>query len=295
MSLKYVKLKNRGIISIGGPDASSFLQGLISNDISKVNDSTTIYAALLTPQGKFLHDFMISRWKTNYLIDCESARIKDLGGRLAAYKLRADIELLDSTEDWEVLAIIGNESKNLFRLGVKPGITRKVGEEGLVYRDPRPPMAGFRALLLRTQSMKFMENSNIVLGSMVDYEKARILACIPDGSRDMEVGKAILIDYGFEKLNGVDFTKGCYIGQELTARTKYRGLARRRLVRVGVLEGELPVVNTPIRIDDKEVGTLYTSIHNQGLALIRLDRISDLNGDEVGVVTAGDAVIHLEQ
>ncbi len=295
MSPKYIKLDNRGIISIGGPDASNFLQGLISNDINKVNGATSIYAAMLTPQGKYLHDFMISHWNNCYLIDCERERINDLGRRLANYKLRADVELFDSTEDWEVLAIIRDEGVDLFGLGSQSGSTKKLGEKGLIYRDPRPPMVGFRALLPRLQGAQMMETSNITLGSMVDYEQARISACIPDGSRDMEVGKALLVDYGFEDLNGIDFTKGCYIGQELTARTKYRGLARRRLVRVGVLNGELPVENTPVKIGDREVGTLYTSIKNQGLALIRLDRVSDLDGAEVNTVTVGNAVIHLEQ
>lgn len=292
----YIKLKDRGIISIDGPDAPSFLQSLISNDINKVNDLNTIYAALLTPQGKFLHDFMISRLNTCYLIDCERERIKDLGGRLANYKLRADVKILDSTEDWEVLGIIGSEIEKIFGMGSDPGITTQLGEDGLIYRDPRPPMEGFRALLRKVQGSNqlIMEANNIVHGSMVDYEEARILACIPDGSRDMEVGKATLVDYGFEHLNGVDFTKGCYIGQELTARTKYRGLSRRRLVRVKVMEGKLPPIKTPIMIGNKEVGTLYSSIKNQGLALIRLDRISDLNENSRDPVTAEDAIIHLE-
>ncbi len=295
MAPKYIKLENRGIISVGGSDASSFLQGLISNDINKVDEANTIYAAMLTPQGKFLHDFMVSCWKTYYLIDCESLRIKDLGGRLANYKLRADVEILDSTEDWEVIAIIGDETEHLFSVGSESGMTSKLGKEGLVYRDPRPVMPGFRALLPRLQGTQIMEDNNIAPGDIVDYEQARILACIPDGSRDMEVGKAILVDYGFEDLNGVDFKKGCYIGQELTARTKYRGLARRRLVRVGVLDGKLPIANTPVKIGDKEVGTLYTSINNEGLALIRLDKISDLDNDGGSSVTAGNAVIYLHQ
>ena len=281
-----VILEERGVVSVDGPEASPFLQGLISNDIERVTDARGIYAALLTPQGKFLHDFFVLRRGDGYLLDCEGPRTGDLGRRLMAYRLRADVALADATEDFRVVALLGGEGNDAFGLPPRAGSAAPC-EGGWVMRDPRNVALGFRAVLPRGADLAFLEQAGFTPGSLADYERHRIAHGAPDGSRDMEVGRATLMECGFEALNGVDFEKGCYVGQELTARTKHRGLVRRRLA-VVALDGPLPPAGTPIVAGEREVGEIRSGLDCAALAVLRLERIAAAT--EAGTpLTAGEA------
>ena len=272
-TLYYVLLEDRGVVSVGGPEAGPFLQGLISNDIERVTAARGIYAALLTPQGKFLHDFFVLRRGGGYLLDCEGPRTGDLGRRLMAYRLRADVALADATEDYRVIALFGGEDGDS-AFDVPPGEGSAAPlEGGTVMRDPRGAALGLRAVLPCDADLAFLEQAGFVRGSLADYERHRIAHGAPDGSRDMEVGRATLMECGFEALNGVDFEKGCYVGQELTARTKHRGLVRRRLARVS-LDGPLPPAGTPIVAGEREVGEIRSGLDGAALAVLRLERIA---------------------
>lgn len=283
----YVPLDDRGIVSVDGPEAGPFLQGLISNDIERVSDARGVYAALLTPQGKFLHDFFVLRQGDGYLLDCEGPRVGDLGGRLVAYRLRADVALADATEDFRVVALFGGEGiDGEFDLPPGDGAAARC-EGGTLMRDPRSAALGLRAILPRGADLAFLEQAGFARGHAADYERHRIVHGAPDGSRDMEVGRATLMECGFEALNGVDFEKGCYVGQELTARTKHRGLVRRRLAPV-TLEGPLPPSGTPIMAGEREVGEIRSGLDDAALAVLRLERIAAAT--EAGVpLTAGDS------
>ena len=291
--LNYIELESRGVLAVTGGDRLEFLQNLVSNDVNQVTQSRTVYAALLTPQGKFLHDFLIARWKDSFLIDCEGDRLIDLAQRLSAYRLRADIELLDATEDWRVTALLGEGAGTAFGLADEPGATASLDGDGLIFYDPRPAMPGLRAFLPRSQGFTAMTALGIAPGRIEDYQRSRIAAGVPDGSHDMTVGKSTLMEFGFEALNGLDFTKGCYVGQELTARTKYRGLVRRRLVRVAI-DGELPPPGTPVMANGKEAGEIRSGFEGYALALLRLDRIPDANIEGVPLM-AGEAVLSLSE
>ena len=282
----HVVLEDRGVVSVDGPEAGPFLQGLISNDIERVTGARGIYAALLTPQGKFLHDFFVLRRGDGYLLDCEGPRTGDLGRRLLAYRLRADVALADATEDFRVVALFGGEEGDgAFDLPPGEGSVAPV-EGGWAMRDPRGAGLGLRALLPRGADLAFLERAGFAPGSLADYERHRIALGAPDGSRDMEVGRATLMECGFEALNGVDFEKGCYVGQELTARTKHRGLVRRRLARVS-LEGPLPPAGTPIVAGEREVGEIRSGLDETALAVLRLERIA--TAAEAGTpLTAGE-------
>ena len=284
----YVPLDDRGVVSVDGPEAGPFLQGLISNDIERVTEARGIYAALLTPQGKFLHDFFVLRRGDGYLLDCEGPRIGDLGGRLVAYRLRADIELADATEDFRVVALFGGESVGGDGFDLAPGEGSAAPcEGGTVMCDPRDAALGLRAVLPSDADLAFLERAGFSKGHVADYERHRIARGAPDGSRDMEVGRATLMECGFEALNGVDFEKGCYVGQELTARTKHRGLVRRRLAPVA-LEGPLPPAGTPIMAGEREVGEIRSGLDDAALAVLRLERIAA--AAEAGEpLTAGEA------
>ena len=271
----YVVLEERGVVSVDGPEAGAFLQGLVSNDVERVSEAQAVYAALLTPQGKFLHDFFMLRQGAGYLLDCEGPRVGDLGRRLMAYRLRADVALADATEDFHVVALFGAEAETTaaaFALPPGPGAAAPC-EGGTIMRDPRAAGLGLRAVLPRERDPALFERAGFARGSAADYERHRLAQGAPDGSRDMEVGRATLLECGFEALNGVDFEKGCYVGQELTARTKHRGLVRRRLARVA-LDGPLPPAGTPIVAGAREVGEIRSGLDDTALAVLRLERVA---------------------
>ena len=274
----HVILEERGVVSVDGPEAGPFLQGLISNDVERASGARGIYAALLTPQGKFLHDFFVLRRGAGYLLDCEGPRVGDFGRRLMAYRLRADVALADATEDYRVVALFGGDGGG--GGAVEAAFALPPGEGGAaacaggtIMRDPRGAALGLRAVLPRDGDLSFLERAGFARGGIADYERHRIALGAPDGSRDMDVGRATLMECGFDALNGVDFAKGCYVGQELTARTRHRGLVRRRLARVA-LEGPLPPAGTPIMAGEREVGEIRSGLDAAALAVLRLERVA---------------------
>jgi folate-binding protein YgfZ len=284
---RYVALPERGLITVGGAEARPFLQGLISNDIEKARPDRAIYAALLTAQGKFLHDFLIAVLGEDLVLDCERPRLGDLGRRLAGYRLRAKVSLADASDDYVVAALLGPEATTRLGLPEQPGAAMPLGG-GIAFRDPRHGGLGARAILPVAAGFAPLETAGFSAVPFDAYERLRLALGVPDGSRDMAVEKATLIESNFEALNGVDFSKGCYVGQELTARTKYRGLVKRRLMRVRI-EGALPPAGTPLTLDGKEAGEMRSGLGADGLALLRLDRLEQSRGP----LEAGGAKIHV--
>ena len=172
----HVPLEDRGVVSVDGPEAGPFLQGLISNDIERVTDAHGIYAALLTPQGKFLHDFFVLRRGAGYLLDCEGPRTGDLGRRLMAYRLRADVALADATEDYRVIALFGGDGggdESAFDLPAGDGGAAPCAG-GTLLRDPRGQGLGLRAVLPVGADLAFLERAGFARGSRADYERHRI-------------------------------------------------------------------------------------------------------------------------
>ena len=269
----YTVLEARGVLALEGEDARTFLQGLVSNDVTKVNPSRAIYAALLSPQGKFLHDFFIAEHANQLLLDCEKARLPDLKRRLGLYKLRAKVILDDRSETLVVAALFGEDALGALDLKNEPGAARAFAD-GVAFVDPRLAAAGARAIAPRNGLPSAATEAGFAATNMSAYDKARIALGLPDGSRDLEIEKAILLENGFEELNGVDWNKGCYMGQELTARTKYRGLVRKRLMPVKI-EGSAPTPGTPVMAGEHEAGEMRSASDGLGLALLRLDRIED--------------------
>lgn len=272
----FVPLPARGLIEVSGADARSFLQGLISNDIEKATSGRAIYAALLSPQGKFLHDFIVAVHNDALLLDCERARLPDLGQRLAGYRLRAQVALADASDDLKIAAAFGEEAIARLGLSTEAGACRAFGG-GFACVDPRDQRLGARVYLPAQAGMAPLTDLGFVMASFERYDARRLELGVPDGSRDMAIDKATLLENNFEALHGVDFSKGCYVGQELTARTKYRGLVKRRLTRVRI-EGAPPPPGTPLTLAGKEAGEMRTALPGFGLALVRLDRLDEANG-----------------
>ena len=238
------ELPERGVIEIGGVDRVSFLQGLVSNDVAEAAPGRAVWAAFLTPQGKWLADFFVHADGDRLLLDAERAQIGMLVPRVQRYRLRAKVTVAPA-DGLRVYAAWG---------GPPP-------ENPIVAPDPRLPEAGWR--LLSTTPIPTNATAQ-------QYDTHRLSLGLPDGSRDMEPEKSILLEAGFDELHGVSWSKGCYMGQELTARTKYRALIKRRLVPVAI-DGIAPAPFTPVFKDGIDVGTMRSSRGQTGLAVIRLD------------------------
>jgi folate-binding protein YgfZ len=267
MTGKYLIDDRRGLVAATGPDAVPLLQSLVTNDVEKVTPERSVYAALLTAQGRFLHDFFIVHWPDGVVLDCERARQDDLVKRLTLYRLRAKVQFA-SLNDSHVVALIWG--------------ARSDQSDGVALADPRHVALGHRAVLPRTDAQARLAAMGLSSGTSEDYDTLRLSLGVPDGSRDLEVERALLLENNFEALGGVDFNKGCYVGQEITARTKYRGLAKKKLLRVHGA-APLPPPGTIVLRDGKEAGELRSSLGTDGLALLRLDALEGGALDAAGV------------
>lgn len=258
----------RAVIAVDGPDAVPFLQGLVSNDVRKVAPERAIWTAFLTAQGKFLHEFMIVRHGDRLLLDCERERRADLVRRLKLYKLRSKVTVAESDET--VVALYGAGLAAVPELGLAPGEARPV-EGGVIYGDPRLPAMGLRGMV-DAAGLARLQAEGFAQGAAGDWDAMRIAAGVPDGSRDLTLEKAILLENGFDELNGLDWAKGCYLGQELTARTRYRGLVRKRLLPVA-FDGPAPEAGTDVTSAGKPVGLVQSAAGGLALALIKLEAL----------------------
>jgi folate-binding protein YgfZ len=267
-TLHYTSLPDRALIVVRGDDRGTFLQGLVSNDVRRVEAGDAAWAAFLTPQGKFLHEFFMFALGNGLWLDCERARRDDLVARLSRFKLRAKVEI-ESNDDLMVGAAWGRHVEAAFGLGAVPGRIKPLGT-GVVYTEPRHPSAGVRWALLGDNAAAVLGELGLSPAAFADYDRMRIGLGLPDGSRDLEIEKALLLENGFEELNGVDFKKGCYVGQELTARTHFRALIKKRLLPV-VIDGPTPPPGTSVMAAGHEAGEMRSSCGGEGLALIKLD------------------------
>jgi folate-binding protein YgfZ len=242
-------LPARGVIEVAGDDAVAFLQGLVSNDVTQAAPGRALWAALLTPQGKWLADFFIFADRARLLLDVERAQAVTLVQRLGRFRLRSKVTVSDLSQALHVHVAWGGAPE------VAAGV--------IAAPDPRLPEAGWRLLapepLPATATAEAWDEHRLALG-------------LPDGSRDLEAEKTVLLEAGFDELGGVSWSKGCYMGQELTARTKYRGLVKRRLVSVAI-EGAAPPPGTPVLREGAEVGTMRSARGRIGLAQLRLEAI----------------------
>lgn len=258
MSHPPIILKDRGVVEVSGPDASTFLQGLITNDMKGVADGRAVYAALLTPQGKIIHDFLIAQGPGDaFWLDCVKANASDLAARLKKYKLRAKVTITDRSADLHVVAN---------------------GKADVTFEDPRLAALGRRAITATPGDAQTDARA---------YDEHRLSLGVPDAATDIPPETFFPLDCNFEELHGVDFNKGCYIGQELTARMKHRASARRRMLPV-TADAALPPPGTTLKLGATDIGELRGAIGKRGIALVRLDRLG--NAKEAD---AGGLIIHI--
>ncbi|HEY1709765.1 MAG TPA: folate-binding protein YgfZ [Rhizomicrobium sp.] len=243
------RLDDRAVIAVSGPEAKTFLQGLITNDVEMLDRHHAIYAALLTPQGKILFDFLVTAEDGGLLLDCMAGAREALIKRLTMYKLRAKVQLVPR-DDLAVVAAWGGglEMESLEEFG---------------FRDPRHPELGARAITLK----------DAIAPRHDDYLSHRLALGIPEGA-DFGSDKMFALDADLDELHAVSFDKGCYVGQELTARMKHRGTARKRLLPVTAAT-PLPAPGIAIRAGAQEIGEVASAYGLQGFALVRLDRLEE--------------------
>ena len=288
--LEAVFLDHRAPLTIGGTDTRSFLQGLISNDINKVAPACAVYATLLTAQGKFLHEFFIADWPeagaSGVAIDAERERLADLERRLTLYRLRAKVEIVQAAERFAVVALLGPGALAAVGLDDRPGAAIAFGG-GVAYVDPRLPAMGVRAILPRARADAALAAAGFATAPIAAYDRLRLAHGLPDGSRDIVVERYFPLECGFEELNAIDYQKGCYVGQELTARTHYRGTIRKRLLPIAV-EGPLPPPGTPIKLGEREAGEVRSGLDGRAIAMIRLDDVEEAAAKGLAL-TAADA------
>ena len=266
----FALLQDRGILAVSGADRRTFLQGLVSNDVERIGPEQALYAALLTAQGKYLHDFMMIEFGGALWLEAETGRLSELKRRLSIYRLRAKT-MLDERPELAVAAAFGEGACAAMNLSEEPGAARPFAS-GVAFVDPRFAALGVRCILPRTDIRQALEGTGLEEAGFAAYDRLRLKLGIPDGGRDLVPEKSILLEAGFDELNGVDWQKGCYIGQELTARTKYRGLIRKRLMPVKI-DGPAPTPGTIVTADGRDVGEMRSSRDGLGLALLRIEPV----------------------
>lgn len=283
---QYSIADDRGVLAVDGVDARTFLQGLVSADVLAATTEQAKWAALLTPQGKFLFDMMMVGADDGLLLDCERERRTVLLRKLSMFRLRSDVALTDRSDDLAVALVWGADALKALELPDQPGAARP-WQDGVAFVDPRLTAAGARVIAAPDALADGLAAAGLTAGDRDAWEGLRISLGVPDGSRDMETEKAILLENGFDELGGIAWDKGCWMGQELTARTKYRGLVKKRLIPAHV-NGTQPATGTPVEREGRVVGEVRSGVGGTVLALVRLDALT--TEDEASQpLTAGDA------
>jgi folate-binding protein YgfZ len=271
-------LSDRAVVEVAGGDARRFLNGLLTANIDKVTPGSAQFAALLTPQGKIIVDFMVAEAEATdggaFFLDCPRALAPTLVERLTFYRLRAKIIIENLSETLGVLAVWNGAGKT---------------EYGLVYPDPRLPALGLRCILPPDLADNAAADLGAELVDIAAYEAHRIACGVPRGGVDFSYGDAFPHETDMDQLGGVDFTKGCYIGQEVVSRVEHRGTARTRIVPI-VYDGFAPEPGMAIMAGEKEVGRLGSTANDRGLAMLRLDRVEDALADGIPLLAGGVAV-----
>jgi folate-binding protein YgfZ len=261
--MKAAFLPDRGVVEVSGEDARKFLNGLFTTDVTLLRPGEARFGALLTPQGKITVDFLILQTPSDagehFLLDCPRALAQPLADKLKLYRLRAKVGIENLSD----------------RLGVVAAWDGLIANPpALAFADPRQPALGWRIFASEAEAAGIAAQIGAELVDASAYDAHRIAQAVPRGGLDFAYGDAFPHETNMDLLHGVDLGKGCYVGQEVVSRMHHRGTARTRAARV-LLDGPAPEPGTAVMAGDKSVGTLGAAAHNTGIALIRIDRVSD--------------------
>jgi folate-binding protein YgfZ len=257
-------LPDRAVLRIHGDDARHFIQNLVTNDIEKLANGEARFAALLTPQGKILFDFFVIARENEFLLDAPKALTADLAKRLRFYKLRAKVEIAET--DFTIAVVFGGPQKTHF---------------DVAFADPRHVQLGLRIVLPLADAEPSLRAAGLPLVDASEWQRHRIALGIPEGGRDFAYGDTFPHEADMDQLNGVDFRKGCFIGQEVVSRMQHKTVVRTRVVPVA-FGGTRPEEGAEVKIGEKTAGIFGSSSDSRGLAKLRLDRVEDgLKANEV--------------
>ena len=244
-------LEDRGILFVQGKDCKEFLQNLITNDINKVNETNSCFASLLTPQGKYLFDFLIVKHKDGYFLDCEKLQAENLYNQLDLYKLRSKVEILDLSNEFVVAGISYNKFLEFEGAKDITGYTVKYREDP-IFLDPRKKELGARIIINLEKLYLSLKKLDLNSSNIDEYYKFSHEIGIAQKNTEQLKNKIFGIECNFEELNGIDFKKGCYVGQENTARIKLKDKLSKRLLPIQLIEGELK--EDIIKYNKNEIG-----------------------------------------
>ena len=277
----YCKLKKKKIICIKGKDVTQFLQGIITNNINKLKSNHVIYSTLLSPQGKLLHDFFLIKNNLEEIyLDSPKYNYKKLKEKLNLYKLNRKIEI-NEKKIYSYFLIFGKFNNKIFKLTTKLGQYKKINTM-MIFNDPRNVNLGLRIicnnkkdhnnLIKIIKSLKLKENFN-------EYEKKRILNCVPDIKKDNLYDKAYLLQYNFENLNSICWKKGCFVGQEVTVKMKNKGLLKKKIFVIKFLNKK-KFLNDEIKYNKEVIGKITSKYENIALGLLKKDKIKNLKKEK---------------
>jgi hypothetical protein len=253
MNIKNVYiLDDRAILYLNGEDAKEFLQNLISNDINKVSGNNSCFTSLLSPQGKFLYEFIIIKYKSGYLIDCEKSQADGLFKQLSIYKLRSKVEVLNLSNEFVVAAFSHEKFLNFDEAQDIAGFTLKYREDPIIL-DPRNKLMGARLIINLEKLYLSLKKLELHDSNIKDYYSfSHKLGIVPKDFNKLQ-NKLFGIECNYEELNGIDFKKGCYVGQENTARIKLKNKLSKRLLPINIIKGEL-IEGENIYYNENKVG-----------------------------------------
>ena len=263
----YTLLNERKIIRISGEERFKFLQGLITNDVNKLNSDEAIYACMLTPQGKYFADLFLKNDDDRILMDVPSLRLEEVLKKLNMYKLRSLISFKECAE-YKVVSF------NNVKIDGK-----------LVFIDPRSDKLGLRGFIHEDE---FKQITQDLENDQNGYDLLRINNFIADGEKDLVSGQSFPLEYGLDQLNAIDYKKGCYVGQELVARTHYTGVIRKQIVQVTSAD-KLPNHGALIYAGEQKIGMICSSVGNKGLALVRIEDFLNLAQD-IEIIAEGQKI-----
>ena len=276
--MKAALLPDRGVVKVAGDDARNFLHGLFSADILKLTPGEARFGALLSPQGKILADFIVVEAPAQdgggFFLDAPRALVNPLVAKLNVYKLRSRVIVEDLSDVLGVLAAWDGNGKSTF---------------GLAYADPRLPALGLRVILPAHRAADAAAGLGATLVDASTYDAHRIALGIPRGGVDFSYGDAFPHETDMDQLGGVDFAKGCYVGQEVVSRMEHRGIARTRAMTVRY-DGAAPQAGVAVMAGERQVGTMGSAAAGRGLALLRLDRVADALAHGEPLLAGGVAI-----
>ena len=290
MNIKNVYiLGDRAILYLNGEDTKEFLQNLISNDINKISETNTCFTSLLSPQGKFLYEFIIVKHKSGYLIDCEKSQADQLFKQLSIYKLRSRVEILNLSNEFVVAAFSYKKFQEFNEANNIPGHTIKYREDPIVL-DPRNIFLGARLIINLEKLYLSLKKLDLHDANLKEYYSlSHSLGIVPKDLNKLQ-NKLFGIECNFEELNGIDFKKGCYVGQENTARIKLKNKLSKRLLPINSVQGEL-TEGESIYHKEKEIGKVLIE-KDYPFALIKF---RDVNFSENIDFNTKDASIKIEK